>query len=75
MGPTFASLHTFGKVHLQNIYLFILRILVGMLLGPALLLFFNVLTISRISSSLVGFIEKSIFDLGFQIFHIIFSWK
>ena len=39
--------------------LIILRIFVGMLLGPILLLFFNVLIImSHISSGLIDFIEK-----------------
>ena len=39
--------------------LIILRIFVGMLLGPTLLLFFNVLIImSHVSSGLIDFIEK-----------------
>ena len=38
--------------------LIILRIFVGMLLGPVLLLFFNVLIMSHISSGLIDFIEK-----------------
>ena len=45
--------------------LIILRIFVGMLLGPVLLLFFNVLIMSHISSGLIGFIEKITFAWGF----------
>ena len=69
-GTTFAILHTFGKVlfakellisadrGVEIDFLIILRIFVGMLLGPVLLLFFIVLIISHISSSLIGLIEK-----------------
>ena len=39
-------------------FLIIIRIFVGMLLEPVLLLFFNVLIMSNISSGLFGFIEK-----------------
>ena len=46
-------------------FLIILRIFLGMLLGAALLLFFNVLIMSHISSGLIGFIEKITFAWGF----------
>ena len=63
---TFAILHTFGKVlfakellisierGVEIDFLIILKIFVGILL----LLFFNVLIMSHVSSSLIGFIEK-----------------
>ena len=69
-GTIVAILHMFGKVlfakklfisvdrGVEIDVLIILRILVGMLLGPVLLLFFNVLIMSHISSGLIGFIEK-----------------
>ena len=69
-GTTFAILHTFGKVPFakelfisvdrgdESDFLIILRIFVWMLLGPALLLFLNVLIKSHGSSALIGFIEK-----------------
>ena len=69
-GTTFAILHMFGKVlfakklfisvdrEVEIDVLIVLRILVGMLLGPVFLLFFNVLIMSHISSDLIGFIEK-----------------
>ena len=74
-GTTFAILHTFGKGPfpkelfisvergVETDTLIILRIFVGVLLGPAVLLFFNVLIMSHISSDLIGFIEKIL--LGF----------
>ena len=45
-------------------FLIIIRIFEGMLLEPVLLLFFNVLIMSNISSGLFGFIEKLLI-LGF----------
>ena len=76
-GTTFAILHTFGKVPfakellisvdrgVENDFLIILRIFVGMLLGHVLLLFLNVLIMSHISSGLISFIEKLLFGGGF----------
>ena len=78
---TFAILHTFGKVlfakelfisvdrGLEIDFLIILRILVGMLLGPALLLFFNVLIMSDISPGLIDFTEKLLLHGFFGIVH------
>ena len=69
-GTTLAILHTFGKVPfakgllirvdrgVETDFLIILRIFVGMLLGPVLLLFSDVLIMPYISSGLIGFIEK-----------------
>ena len=70
MGTIFAILHMFGKVQfakelfiradrgVEINFLIIFRIFVGMLLGPALVLFFNALIMSHISHGLIDFIEK-----------------
>ena len=70
MGTIFAILHMFGKVPfakelfirvdrgVEISFLIIFRIFVGMLLGPALVLFFNTLIMSHISYGLIDFIEK-----------------
>ena len=83
-GTIFAFLNTFGKVPFvtelfisvdrgtEIDFLIILRIFVGMLLGPVLLLFFIVLIMSHISCGLIGFIKKLLLFGVFRYF-IIFS--
>ena len=77
MGTTFAILHMFGKVPsakylfigfgrgIEIDFLIVLRIFVGMLLGPVLLLFFDVLIMSHISFDFNSFFKKIIFVRGF----------
>ena len=85
MGTTFAILHIFGKVPfakelLISVYrgveidflIILRRIFVEMLLGPGLLLFFNVLIMSHISSGLIGFIEKLLLFGFLDIVHNLF---